>query len=283
MQLCRAPVTYPNCLSLASLLVNVVYVKQYGSQRMCFYEGAAPNCEMPGNLSITNGFYPVSRNLSYAISDLHGEAVLAESTTYVVPVNVKTVYVTGGANGSTVVLQNAGISVVGLEPHTLDEVRVTKKGASFTNVTANTFKFTAGIDYTNLRMTNVATRDAIQFVPTTLKRYVPLDGAQFVNVTGNYVALLHHRGTVVADNSKIIWLNQVSGTGSVETKNDGRQLNVALLTGIFGPQYEVEYEAGSIFYQSQEATAIANALVLPTVLCVVVTLFSQGDKLRWKR
>ena len=110
-----------------------------------------------------------------------------------------------------------------------------------------------------------------------------MDNAVFKNVTGAYVALLHHRGTVTADATKVIWLNQVSGVGSVETVNGGEAFNVARLTGIFGPQYEVEYEAGAIFYQSQEATAIANALVLPTVLCIFVTLFSQGDKLRWKR
>ena len=283
MQPCRAPVAYPECLNLASLLVNIIYVKQYGSQRMCFYQGAAPNCAMPENLSIANGFYPISKNMSYSVSDLHGEAVLAENATYTVPVNVKKVYITENANGSTLILQNKGISVIGLEPHRLTKIRVEQTGASFTNLTVDTFQFKAGLDYTSLRMENIVTRDAIQFSPTTLKRYVPLDGAQFVNVSGNYVALLHHRGNVLADNSKIIWLNQVSGTGTVETQNGGRQLNVALLTGIFGPQYEVEYEAGAIFYQSQEASAIANSLILPTVLCVVVTLFSQGDKLKWKR
>jgi len=281
--LCVAPVSYPNCLQLASLLVNAIYIKQYGAEQLCFYQNARPNCTMPTNLSLTNGFHPISKNISYSMSDLHGEVVLKQNSTYVVPTHIKTVYVTGESNGSTLLLQNKGISVIGLEKHNLREIRVEKSGSAFENLTVDTFKFTAGIDYTNMKMTNIETKNSIKFVPTTLKRYVPMEGAKFVNVSGNYIALLHHRGTVTADNSKIIWLNQLSGTGNVEKKNGGEALNVASLTGIFGPQYEVEYEAGSIYYQSQEATAIANSLILPTVLCVVIVLFSQGDKLQWRR
>lgn len=282
--LCLGPLAYPKCAALASVLVNIIYVKQFGAQRLCFYENALPNCSMPANLSQANGFFPVKKNLTYSESHLHGEAVLTSvQQNYVVPVKIKRVFVTSAANGSSITIQNTGVSIIGLQPHHLEKITVNQKLPQIINVSAEKIEFKAGIDFSNTLLENVYVKNVIEFSPTTLRRYVSLDNAKFVNVSGNYVAILHHRGTVTSDNSKIIWLNQISGTGSVVTKNAGEAFNVASLTGIFGPQYEVEYEAGSIVYQSQEASAIANALILPTVLSVVVVLFSQGDKLKWKR
>ena len=282
--LCLAPVSYPKCAALASVLVNIIYVKQFGAQRLCFYEYALPNCTMPQNLTTANGFFPVKKNLTYSQSHLHGEAVLTSvESNYVVPVAIKRVFITAKANGSSITIDNAGVSIIGLENHHIKKITVNQKNPQIINVSAETIEFKPGIDFSDILVQNVVVKNVIEFSPTTLRRYVSLDNAKFVNVSGNYVAILHHRGTVTSDNSKIIWLNQISGSGNVVTKNGGEAFNVASLTGIFGPEYEVEYEAGSIVYQSQEASALANALILPTVLSVVVVLFSQGDKLRWRR
>lgn len=281
---CDAPLPYPLCAKFASLLVKIIFVKTIGNQRVCFYENARPNCTMPTNLTIQNGFYPVERNISHEISNLHAEAILLKKyENYVVPANIKSVYITGAANASKITIQNEGVTIIGLQKHKIDKIEIKSPGSSLINVTSDSIDYKAGLDFTNLRLENVFSKNPIEFLPTTLKRYISMDGAVFKNVTGNYVALLHHRGQVTADNTKIIWLNYVRGTGSVTTVNDGQAFNVARLTGIFGPQYETEYEAGSIFYQSQEASSIANALILPTVLSVVVVFFSQGDKLKWRR
>lgn len=281
---CDAPLPYPLCAHLASLLVKVIFVKTIGNEKICFYENARPNCTMPENLTLANGFYPIEKNFSQTISDLHGEAILTKKyDNYIVPTNVKTLYITGRANNSNVFVQNPGVTVQGLENHMLDKLTIRKPGSQIKNVSANKIEFSAGMDFTNLLLENVYSKNVIEFLPTSLKRFISMQGAKFKNVTGNYIALLHHRGQVTSDNSKIIWLNQIRGTGSVVLVDDGQAFNVALLTGIFGPQYETEYEAGSIYYQSQEASSIANALILPTVLSVVVVFFSQGDKLKWRR
>ena len=61
--------------------------------------------------------------------------------------------------------------------------------------------------------------------------------------------------------------------------NNGSNLNVARLTGIFGQQYQIEQAAGSIVYENQQAQGLFNLLLIPTIVLGGVVFFSRLDSL----
>jgi hypothetical protein len=241
---------------------------------------------MPKNLTIANGFYPVVANGTGAFS-VHGESVLDETyanATYVTPKSVKTVYVQSNLPNLKIILESKNCTLTGgladNKRPAVGQIVVTQPNAVIENIDANKIEYTPGLDPLATRITNVTVAQPIQLAPAYLDVDVNLDGAAFTNVSGNYVAVLHHRGTINATDSSVIWLPRASGAdvSAVNVYGTGSNLNVAKLTGIFGSQYEIAQAAGTIVAHNQQAEQLAQALVLPTVVAAAVVIFSNADR-----
>lgn len=287
MAACLSPVPFPICVRAASVLATTVFVKRTEKHRLCYYEGAVDKCEMPANLTIANGFYPVVANGTGALS-VHGESVLDETypnATYVTPKSVKTVYVQSDLPDLKIVLESKNCTITGRladNAHpVVGQIVVTQPNAIIENIDARQIEYSSGLHPLQTRITNVTIAQPIQFAPAYLDVDVNLEGAEFTNVSGNYVAVLHHRGTINATNSSVIWLPRASGSAvsAVNVYGTGSALNVAKLTGIFGSQYEIAQAAGTIVAHNIQAEQLAQALVLPAIVAAAVVFFSNADKL----
>jgi len=285
--LCLSPVTYPVCIRAASILATTVFVKKVDNRRLCYYEGAARGCAMPENLTIANGFYPVVANGTGEIS-VHGEAVLDAGytdETYTTPTHVKTVYLQESLPHLTVILDSTNCTLTGETSATprpqVRNVLVKQPNVSIDNIYVGRIEYALGVQPLAATVTNVTLDNPIQLAPAFYDVDVNLEGATFTNVTGNYVALLHHRGQVVATDTDVIWLPRASSGPNVGVTSlgSGSNLNVAKLTGIFGSQYEIEQAAGSVVAHAAQAEELAGALLIPAIIAGAVVVFSNADKL----
>lgn len=288
--LCLSPVTFPVCIRAATILATTVFVKKTANHRLCYYEGAAPECKMPENLTIANGFYPVVANGTGVIS-VHGEAILDASyanSTYTTPTHVKVVYLQEDLPHLNVVLASANCTLTGSRSNSvrprLNNIYVEQANITIDNVVVSNIVFAQGLQPLSVSISNVTLGNPIQFAPAYYDVDINLDSANFTNVTGNYVALLHHHGIVTATDTDVIWLPRASSSAEtgVISLGSGSNLNVAKLTGIFGSQYQIEQAAGSVVVISAQAKALAEALLLPAIIAGAVVVLSNLDKLAEK-
>lgn len=282
---CLSPVPFPTCVQAASILTTTVYVKRVDDHRLCYYKEAVPGCEMPSDLSINNGFYPVVANATEGLS-IHGEALLDSSyngENYTMQTHIKTLLVSGTVD-TQIVVDSQNATVRGIDDDsfaTVNNVVVLQPNAHLENLNVESVIFPDGIDPGACHLINLTIKKAIQIAPKTNGVDVDLDNSFFGNVRGNYVALLHHAGTVNSSSTDIIWLPRQSSSDNVNVLsfNNGSNLNVARLTGIFGQQYQIEQAAGSIVYENQQAQGLFNLLLIPTIVLGGVVFFSRLDSL----
>tara|TARA_A200000159_G_scaffold104708_1_gene97408 strand:+ start:193 stop:1065 length:873 start_codon:yes stop_codon:yes gene_type:complete len=282
-EVCLSPVPFPVCVQAASFLTTTVYVKRVDDRRLCYYPEAVADCTMPADLSINNGFYPVVANATEGIS-IHGEAYVDSNyvgTNYTVGTHVKTLYVRGTVD-TQIVVDSENATVGGIDASgyaTVNSVIVLQSNVRLTNLRAQTILFPDGIEPGACQLVNVTTNSPVQIAPKTNGVDVDLNNAYFDNVRGNYIALLHHAGTVNSSNTDILWLPRQSSSNDVAvlSANNGSNLNVARLTGIFGQQYQIEQAAGSIVYVNKQAENLFNLLLIPSLVLLGAIVFSGLD------
>lgn len=280
---CLSPVPFPICVQAASILTTTVYVKRVDDHRLCYYKEAVPDCEMPADLSINNGFYPVVANATEGIS-IHGEALLDSSyvgENYTMETHIKTVIVSGVVD-TQIVVDSQNATVRGIDDKnfaTVNNVVVLQPNTHLENLHVQSVIFPDGITPGACRLVNLTIKESIQIAPKTNGVDIDLNNSFFGNVRGNYVALLHHAGTVNSSNTDIIWLPRQSSSNDVRvlSSNNGSNLNVAGITGIFGQQYQVEQAAGSIVYENQQAHELFNLLLVPSIILGGIVFFSKLD------
>lgn len=234
---------------------------------------------MPDNLTEANGFYPVQASVTGNTSEYHGELAVSGRVNMSVPQAIDTVYLQEGAGGELRV-EKGNVVIRGIGDHFLDRVVVDGKNISVFNVSATELVFPASA-YPNLHLETVTVHKPLEFAPDGGATSVDMSGAVITNVHGNAVALLHPRGTVeINEPTEVLLLLQGGGTPFKTTGNATAILDVGRLTGIFGEQYLVEFEAGDLVVEALEAEELAQRLILPTVLAVVSVILAWGDRLR---
>ena len=276
---CIAPLPYPNCTDQVSLFTTAIFVLTTVTPNRCFYPEAAKGCTMPDNLTEANGFYPVQPDTMGNTSVYHGELAVSGLVNMTVPQAISTVYVQAGAAGELRV-QSSNVLVTGVGDHQLDRVVIEGKNVSAVNLTVAELLF-PGSAYVKLRLETITVQSPVQFSPHNGNTAVNLDGAVITDVLGNAVSLLHPQGTVEINGAtEVLMLLQGGGTPFKTTGNATAILDVGELTGIFGEQYLVEFEAGDLVVEALEAEELAQRLILPTVIAVVSVILAWGDRLR---
>ena len=283
--LCLSPVPFPVCVQAASILTTTVFVKKVNDHRMCYYPEAIDGCTMPTDLTINNGFYPVVANATGEFS-VHGEIVLDstyDQDVFTMPNSAKTLYIKDNTDVD-ILVESKNATICAFDPlniPTVGTITVLQGNVHIKNLHVKQINFPEGIIPGKILLVNISIVDPIQVAPEDNTVDISMDGAVFDNVRGNYVALLHHSGTVNSTNTDILWLPRATGDDShdVLSYGNGSNLNVAKLTGIFGAQYQIEQAAGSVVVENLQAEQIATALLFPTLLLVGITVFSNIDRL----
>lgn len=276
---CVAPLPYPNCTDHVSLFTTVVFVLTSVTPNRCFYEGALPNCAMPDNVTEANGFLPVQPNAMGNFSEFHGELAVSGRVNMTVAQTVTTVYLQANASGEVRVYQD-GVVVRGIDDHSLDRLVIGGQNVSVLNVTANEITFPAS-NYRRTTLEDVTVGAPIHFSPHNGAASVVLDQSTLTNVRGNFVSLLHPSGTLEINGpTEVLVLPQTRGITFETTGTASAILDVSELTGIFGEEYLVEFEAGDLVVQALEAKELADTLILPTIVAVVTVILAWGDRLR---
>jgi hypothetical protein len=239
---------------------------------------------MPTNLTIANGFYPVVANGSEAYS-IHGEALLLlpiPEVNYTVKTHVKTLHVQGSGK-TNIVVDSMDVRVIGNvdERPSVENIYVLQRNLNITNINVNKIVLAQGLLPGTLYVNGVDIKEPLQIAPKINGLDINLENATFIDVTGNYISLLHHSGVVHSSNSDILWLPRSANrnTAGVESAGNGSNLNVASLTGIFGAQYQVEQAAGTIVTVNLQAQELFNTLLIPTLILAGVCFFGNLDKL----
>jgi hypothetical protein len=276
---CIAPLPYPNCTDHVSLFTTAVFVLTTLSPKRCFYPEATKGCTMPTNLTEANGFYPVQPSMTGNFSEYHGELAVSGRVNLTIPQAVSTVYVQDGAAGELHVLKN-NVQVIGMGDHAFDRIVVDGQNVTVSNITAAELHFPASV-YTNLQLSNLTVQNPLQFAPQSGATAVEMGNSVLTDIRGNAVTLLHPRGTVEINGpTEVLLLLQGGQTPFRTTGTSTAILDVGRLTGIFGEQYLVEFEAGELVVEALEAEELAQRLVVPTVIAVVSVVLAWGDRLR---
>ena len=237
---------------------------------------------MPANLTAANGFYPVQPNNIGNTSVYHGELLVEGTVNITVAPSVQKVYLGLGAGGAVRVDQD-NVTIHGIDDHALEQLTIGGKNVSVVNATVSELIFPRTA-YTKMVLAHINVTHPVRFSPHAGAESVNLDSSTVTNVVGNVLSLLHPSGTIEINGATeviVLPCPIIMGfaAGFAITGNATSTLNVAELTGIFGKDYLTEYEAGDLVLEALEATQLAQALILPTVLAVLSVVFAWGDRL----
>lgn len=276
---CIAPLPYPNCTDQVSLFTTAIFVLTTVSPKRCFYPEAIKGCSMPANMTEANGFYPVQPDLTGNFSEYHGELAVSGRVNMTIPQAVSTVYAQEGAAGELRVQSN-NVAILGTGDHAFDRIVLDGVNVTVSNITAAELSFPASV-YTNLHLSDLTVKNPLQFSPHNGATAVDMGSSVITNIRGNAVTLLHPRGRVeINGQTEVLVLPQGGGTPLTITGNSSAILDVGRLTGIFGEQYLVEFEAGDLVVEALEAEELAQKLIFPTIIAVVSVVAAWGDRLR---
>ena len=278
---CISALPYPNCTDHVSIFTTAVFVLSTLSPKRCFYKEATPGCTMPANLTAENGFYPVLPNEMGNTSAYHGELLIGGAVNMTVSQSVTKVYLGANATGSVRIDQD-NVVVRGIAGHALQQLTIGGRNVSVHNATIDELVFPRS-NYTDMAIADVTVQLPVRFSPHGGSEAVNLDRSTISNLKGGVVSFLHPRGTIEINGDTEVLMLPLPPTRSAKfaiTGNATSILDVADLTGIFGAEYLVEYEAGDLVLEAIEATQLAQTLILPTVIAVLTVIFGWGDRLR---
>lgn len=272
---CAMDLPHPGCLSHASLLATVIWV----SGTTCYEPNYRPGCTMPAtntSLDIYPVYIPADRNSSV----LRGEYIVSESGT--VPRDAKTVYI--NATGGNVAVASSGVRVLPARPGVyLDTLTLEAPGPRVEDLFVDRIVVPPGTSPGPIALVNVTMLESLPILPSPQQHTIDLDGAIFENIRGGSVAMFRHTGTAVCSGTTRCFVMARADPGKRQGEtvavDGGTVVDVAAITGVFGAPYLVAFFGFNRQEELKQAAALANGLVVPTIIAIVSVLLPYGSKI----